>query len=150
MHKNLATKSPLALFIVAFLAITPMSVQANDITVYKNPSCGCCNKWVTHLRQNGFKVSTHDVKNVVPHKIKLGVTPQLASCHTAVIAGYTIEGHVPAAEIKRLLSEKPNIKGLSVPRMPRGTPGMEGKVKDSYDVVAFDSEGKTSVYKHYK
>lgn len=143
-------KASLTVIAATFLAATMVPVQASDIVVYKSPSCGCCSKWVTHLRKNGFTVSAHDVQSVVPHKIRLGVTPQLASCHTAEVAGYTIEGHVPAADIKRLLTQRPNIRGLAVPRMPRGSPGMESRVTDAYDVLTFDAKGKTSVYSHYE
>ncbi len=136
--------------LVAAWAVVAVPAQASEITVYKSPTCGCCKKWVKHLRDNGFKVKAVDVKNVVPYKIKHGVTQPLASCHTALVDGYTIEGHVPAADIKRLLKEKPKIKGLAVPGMPMGTPGMEGRRKDAYDVVTFDAKGKTGVFSHYK
>lgn len=101
------------------------------------------------MRDNGFSVKTHDVQSVVPYKIKNGVTPTLASCHTAVVNGYTIEGHVPAVDIKRLLREKPNIIGLAVPGMPMGSPGMEGPRKDAYNVVSFDAEGNMKVFSSY-
>jgi len=121
-----------------------------DITVYKSASCGCCKKWVSHLEQNGFNVKSVDVKDVIPYKIKYGVTPQLASCHTAVIEGYTIEGHVPASDIKKLLKQKPKLVGLSVPQMPVGTPGMEqGNRKDPYQVIGFDKNGRRIVFTDY-
>ena len=137
----------------ALVAVLTMSLPAwaePEITVYKSPSCGCCNKWVKHLEENGFKVKAEDVSDVIPYKIKYGVTPQLASCHTAVIEGYTIEGHVPASDIKRLLMEKPALQGLSVPQMPVGTPGMEqGDRKDPYQVISFDRDGRTGVFTDY-
>ncbi len=136
--------------VVAFVVLIALPVHATEIIVYKSPTCGCCKKWVKHLRNNGFEVKAVDVKNIVPYKIKHGVTQPLASCHTALVDGYTIEGHVPAADIKRLLKERPKIKGLAVPGMPMGTPGMEGHRKDAYDVVTFDTKGKTGVYSHYK
>lgn len=138
------------LTVVTFATLIALPVYATEVVVYKSPTCGCCKKWVKHLQDNGFKVKAVDVKNVVPYKIKHGVTQPLASCHTALVDGYTIEGHVPAADIKRLLKEKPNIKGLAVPGMPMGTPGMEGHRKDPYDVVTFDAKGNTGVYSHYK
>jgi hypothetical protein len=138
------------LAVAAFTALIALPVHATEITVYKSATCGCCKKWVKHLRDNGFEVNAVNVKNVVPYKIKHGVTQPLASCHTALVDGYTIEGHVPAADIKRLLKEKPKIKGLAVPGMPMGTPGMEGPRKDAYDVVTFDAKGKTGVYSRYK
>lgn len=117
------------------------------VTVYKSPSCGCCGKWVDHLRANGFRVTVHDVQNVEPFKERYGVPQRLGSCHTATVNGYVIEGHVPAADIRRLLAEKPKVKGLAVPGMPVGSPGMEqGNVKEPYDVVSFDETGRSAVY----
>jgi len=131
---------------------TPQKLSLiNTITVYKSPSCKCCNKWVNHLSKNGFTVKAIDVKYVRPYKIKAGVTPKLASCHTGFINGYAIEGHVPASDIKSLLKRKPKISGISVPAMPVGTPGMEqGNRKDLYDVVSFDQKGNVKVYKSYR
>jgi len=118
-----------------------------EITVYKSPTCGCCTKWIDHLEQNGFKVKALNVKDVVPYKIQSGVTPELASCHTAFIDGYTIEGHVPANDIKRLLRERPKVDGLAVPGMPIGSPGMEqGNHKDKYNVISFDKKGNKKVF----
>ena len=117
------------------------------VTVYKSPTCGCCSKWIDHLKQNGFKVEAHNVKDVTPYKIQSGVTPELASCHTAIIDGYIIEGHVPASDIKRLLRERPDVVGLAVPGMPIGSPGMEqGNHKDKYNVIAFDKKGNKKVF----
>lgn len=136
----------------AGLLFSSWLMAAPEITVYKSSTCTCCSKWVTHLEKNGFKVNAIDVKDVVQYKIKYGVTPQLASCHTGIIEGYAIEGHVPAADIKRLLKEKPtDIIGLSVPKMPVGTPGMEHPTrKDPYKVISFDKDGKGSVFSEYK
>lgn len=120
---------------------------APRVTVYKSPTCGCCGKWVDHLKASGFSVTVHDVQSVEPFKERYGVPRNLASCHTATVAGYAIEGHVPADLIKRLLAEKPRVKGLAVPGMPVGSPGMEqGNVKEPYDVVSFDETGRTAVY----
>jgi len=137
-----------SLFLLGASLIT-MSAMAAEITVYKSPTCGCCKKWVSHLRDNGFTVVAHDVQSVVPYKIKNGVTQELASCHTATVNGYTIEGHVPASDIKRLLKEKPKITGLAVPGMPMGSPGMEGNRKDAYNVVSFDADGNLKVFSSY-
>lgn len=107
------------------------------ITVWKDPNCGCCDAWVEHLRRNGFTstvIVTRDVKAI---KMQRGVPAELASCHTAEIAGYTIEGHVPARAILRLLAEKPMGRGLAVPGMPIGSPGMEGGKPETYDVMLF-------------
>ncbi len=120
--------------------------QAEDIMVYKSPTCGCCNGWVRHLQDNGFNVKTKDLSNVSPLKRELGVIPQHASCHTAVVDGYVVEGHVPAEDIKRLLKERPAVTGITVPGMPMGSPGMEGPYKDRYKVLAFDKTGKTTVF----
>jgi len=126
------------------------AVAAEEITVYKSPTCGCCKKWVAHLEQNGMQVSAHDVADVVPYKKQGGVTPATASCHTAMVEGYVIEGHVPAADIKRLLSERPQARGLAVPGMPVGSPGMEqGSRKDPYKVLLIHNDGSTSVYSQY-
>jgi len=136
---------------IAAMMFNVIAYAGDDITVYKSATCGCCNKWINHLEQNGFKVKGVDVDNVIPYKIKYGLTPRLASCHTAVIEGYTIEGHVPAKDIRRLLKEKPDLIGLSVPQMPVGTPGMEqGNRKDPYQVIGWDKNRKESVFTDYQ
>lgn len=110
------------------------------MVVHRNPTCGCCHKWVEHLVANGFTVTVNDVPTMRIVKAKLGVPPDLASCHTAEIGGYVVEGHVPAGAIKRLISEKPEARGLAVPGMPAGSPGMEGGEPETYDVVLFGAE----------
>ncbi len=117
-----------------------------EVTVYKSPTCGCCKKWERHLRDNGFKVTTHDVGDLRPIKAKYGVRPALAACHTALVNGYVVEGHVPADVIKRLLVEKPRVAGITVPGMPAGSPGMEGPRKERYRVLTFGGESGTQVY----
>lgn len=118
-----------------------------ELTVYKSPTCGCCTKWVTHLEENGFEVISHDVSDVQVIKQKYGVRHDLASCHTAMVNGYVIEGHVPASDIKRFLSNPPsNAAGLTVPGMPMGSPGMEGPRKDNYNVYTFSKDGKIEVF----
>lgn len=143
----------LAVFSVSlFIGYNFMSKPANaaeEIMVYKSPTCGCCNKWVTHLENEGFKVKTENVANMNPVKEKFGVRGDYQSCHTAKIGKYFIEGHVPAADIKRLLKEQPDIKGLTVPGMVTGSPGMEGDRKDPYNVLAIDKNNKPSVYSKY-
>jgi hypothetical protein len=126
------------------------SAATSTIEVYKNPYCSCCTEWVKHLQQNGFTVNTHEVEDTSEHRKKFGMPEALGSCHTGTIQGYALEGHVPAAEIKRLLAEKPKAVGLSVPGMPIGSPGMEGARKDSFDVLLVQQNGKHSIYKHYK
>jgi hypothetical protein len=119
------------------------------INVYKSEFCGCCEEWVKHLKANGFTVKTRNVDNPSDYREKAGIPNQLGSCHTGIVAGYALEGHVPASEIKRLLKEKPKAKGLAVPAMPMGAPGMEGPRKDPYDVLLVQANGRTAVYKHY-
>lgn len=135
-------------FVAAFLLSTN-PVGAQKITVYKSPSCGCCSKWVRHLEENGFDVKVHDRRDLEPIKDNLGVNPKYQSCHTAVVDNYVIEGHVPADDIQRLLAEKPHIKGLMVPGMPMGSPGMEGPRKDRYSVLAVDKQDGSTVFSQY-
>ena len=123
--------------------------QMKDILVYKSPTCGCCKKWVQHLESEGFNVTTKNMSNMNPIKNEIGVKRQFQSCHTAKIGKYFIEGHVPAKDIKKLLKDKPDIKGLAVPGMPMGSPGMEGHRKDNYDVVAIDKSNEGTVYSSY-
>lgn len=120
------------------------------IEVYKSPSCGCCGDWIKHLRANGFEVRAHDVNDSGEYRRRYGVPDLLASCHTGVVAGYAIEGHVPAREIKRLLAERPKAAGLAVPGMPAGSPGMEGPKSDPYDVLLFDASGRTQIFASYR
>lgn len=116
------------------------------VVVYKSPTCGCCTKWVDHMREAGFRLEVHDVPNVAPIKAQHGVTHDLQSCHTALVDGYVFEGHVPAEVIRRFLAERPMFAGLAVPGMPMGSPGMEGPYKDRYDVIAFRRDGAREVY----
>ena len=130
------------------LLLGQKSAHAADVVVYKSPTCGCCKKWVSYLEQNGYAVEVHNESRSQLSSIKagMGVPRDLQSCHTAKIGGYIIEGHVPADVIARLLKEKPQIKGLAVPGMPMGSPGMEGPRKDSYDILALEENGKTSIF----
>jgi hypothetical protein len=116
------------------------------IKVYKTPQCGCCKAWVDHLSSNGFQAETVDMPDLSLVKQKYGVTPALESCHTAVVGNYVVEGHVPADVIKRLLEERPAVVGIAVPGMPAGSPGMEGAMKERYDVLTFDRAGRSRVY----
>ena len=131
-------------------AATPKAQSSElkaTVTVFKDPNCGCCKAWVEHLRKHAFTVVAKDTSDVATFKRSGRVPERLYSCHTAFVNGYVIEGHVPAEDIKRLLSEKPKIAGLAVGGMPIGSPGMEvGKRKDPYDVVAFTRDGGTTVY----
>ncbi len=118
---------------------------ATPVTVYKSPTCGCCGEWIKHMRANGFSVTVHDVPDVTPYRRRSMVPDYLASCHTALVEGYAIEGHVPAADIRRLLRERPRVIGLSVPGMVVGSPGMEQGPPQPYSTIAFD-ERTTRVY----
>lgn len=123
--------------------------DAVAITVHRSPTCGCCELWVEHLRQNGFAVTVVDENDLAPLKQRLGVPGRLHTCHTAEVNGYVVEGHVPADVIHRMLQEKPtDIAGIGVPGMPRGSPGMEvpGLPAQSYAIIAFDREGGMKVY----
>lgn len=132
---------------MAFALLTPVEgAVAQDVTVYKSPTCGCCAKWVDHLRQNGFKVEINDVRSVDPIKTERGVPRDLASCHTAIVGDYVVEGHVPAEVLKRLLTERPRVAGIAVPGMPAGSPGMEGPTSQRYDVMSFDAKGNKALY----
>jgi hypothetical protein len=136
---------------LALALLRPTSALAHGmpaITVYKDPSCGCCTKWVEHLRAAGLRPSVHDRSDMDALKDSLGVPASLRSCHTAVVGRYVIEGHVPAADLERLVSSAPKrIVGIAVPDMPVGSPGMElGARRDRYDVIAFSANGTTSVF----
>ena len=118
------------------------------VSVYKSPTCGCCGDWVKHIRANGFRVETLEVADVAPLRRRYGVPDYLASCHTAVVGGYAIEGHVPASDIRRLLREKPKVKGLAVPGMVVGSPGMEQGPPQPYATLAFDDRGSRIFSRH--
>lgn len=138
--------APLALVGVLGAAAATSSSPAPEVTVYKSPSCGCCSNWVDHLKANGFTVVVHDQDDLSDTKAMLGVPGALTSCHTAVVAGYVVEGHVPAADLARFLKQKPKVLGLAVPGMPAGSPGMEGGTPVPYKVLTFDKNGGTTVF----
>lgn len=134
-----------------FSAEAEVLTEPMTIEVYRSEGCGCCGKWLAHLKANKFNVIDHLLENVDSVKKRYSVSPELASCHTALINGYVVEGHVPAADIMKLLAEKPKVLGISVPGMPMGTPGMEtGSNADAYDVLSFDQDKKTQVFNHYE
>jgi hypothetical protein len=129
------------------------AASTSGIEVWTGPGCGCCKDWVRHLQENGFEVLSHEGGNTEARK-RLGMPVRFGSCHTAEIGGYAIEGHVPAADIRRLVEERPEAVGISVPAMPRGSPGMDGpaygNVVDPYDVLLIDGVGNASVFQSYR
>ena len=134
------------------LAQPVASGAASMVQVWKDPNCGCCKDWIAHMEQNGFQTQTLDTGNSAMRQ-RLGMPQKLGSCHTALVNGYVLEGHVPAREVWRLLKDKPKALGLSVPRMPVGSPGMDGVVyggrKDPYDVLLVAKDGSTTIYQSY-
>lgn len=127
---------------------TALAAEApREVVVYRSPTCGCCAAWAEHLEAAGFEVEVRDTNDLGRVKAAAGVPARLQSCHTATVGDYVVEGHVPADAIVRLLNERPDVRGLAVPGMPIGSPGMEqGDRKDPYDILAFDEEGRTEVY----
>ena len=149
MRTNLIGKLFLVVLLFGFSIGVVFSSELG-ITVWKSATCGCCQKWVDYLRDSGFDVVAHDVGDVTPFKRHLGLTnPELYSCHTALIDGYVIEGHVPASDIRRLMAERPDILGLTAPGMPKMSPGMHSVEPKGYDVLQFDKHQQLSVFSHY-
>lgn len=141
----------------AFLAISLLVINVGvraenvDIVVYRSPTCTCCGKWLEHLKQNNFNVKDVVTDDVQAIKDKYGITREMASCHTAIVDGYVVEGHAPANDIKTLLKTKPKVVGIAVPGMPSGTPGMEmGGKKEPYNVMSFDRENHYQIFNSYK
>ncbi|MGQ0793511.1 MAG: DUF411 domain-containing protein [Deltaproteobacteria bacterium] len=129
----------------------PQKPQAKPlITVYKSPKCGCCSKWVEYMRKNGFEVVANNTSEMAQIKAKYGVPSGFGSCHTSLVDGYVVEGHVPVHVVERLLKERPKVAGITVPDMPMGSPGMEGEYNESYEVFTFDASGKREVYEIIK
>ncbi len=125
---------------------SPRTSNAQEVTVHMSPSCGCCGDWVKHLEADGFHVERRMVEDVSMARKTYGVPTALASCHTAVVDGYVVEGHVPASDIRRLLAERPRAVGLSAPGMPAGSPGMEGAGAEPYETVLFRADGSADVF----
>ena len=119
---------------------------APKVLVYKSPTCGCCSNWVDHMAEAGFETTVRDVTDLSTLKRELGVPATLASCHTALVDGYLLEGHVPADVALKFLTEKPQAAGLAVPGMPMGSPGMEGPTSEPYDILLFRRDGTSQVY----
>ena len=137
-------------FILTLLLAGPVTAQGagQRVEVWKSPTCGCCGKWVEHLRAAGFDVQVKDSARMSTVKSQLGVPDDLQACHTAKVGGYVVEGHVPAADIVELLAKKPDVSGISVPGMPMGSPGMEvpSGEKEPFETLTFDRSGKTKVF----
>ena len=132
-------------------AVQPEPVDSPLITVYKSATCGCCKAWVSHLERNGFTVQAHDVGNMYEYKVRAKLGAGLGSCHTAFVDGYAVEGHVPAEDLKRMLREKPDISGLTVPGMPVGSPGMEmpGRLAAPFQVMSYKDGKVVGVFSDY-
>lgn len=140
---------PIAVVLTVFTLATVIArpgLAAESVDVYKSLYCGCCGKWVDHIKAAGFKVRTHEVNDVPAARQHLGMPERLGSCHTAKVASYVVEGHVPATDIQRLLKERPKALGLAVPSMPPGSPGMESPRPMPYQTLLVQPDGKTSVY----
>ena len=147
----------LKLILSTVLLAGSLSIQAEEtvvdkeMTVYRSPTCGCCGKWIEHAKQNHFKINDIVSDDMAAIKQKFGVPEKMASCHTAIVDGYVIEGHVPAADIEKLLQTKPKVVGIAAPGMPMGSPGMEmGGRQADYDVMSFDSAGNYQVFSEHK
>lgn len=144
----------IALFTVLIMLCTLLWAAEDrkpELTVYKTPWCGCCTKWVDHMNENGFSVTAVEVEDIEVYKQQYGIPTNLSSCHTALVGGYVIEGHVPAADVLRLLQDRPDIHGLTVPGMPVGSPGMEmGTRVQPYDVLAIKHDGSVYTYNQYE
>ena len=127
-----------------------LSAKEREMVVYRSPSCGCCGGWIDYMKKQGFQTKAILTSDIEAVKQKYHVPDRLASCHTAIIDGYVVEGHVPVHDVKRLLQEKPNVAGISVPQMPVGTPGMEmGDRKDPFTVFSFDRQGRAKAFNKY-
>ena len=134
------------LAVILISAGSAWAQSASQVEIFKSPYCGCCEKWGEHLQQSGFKVNAHNVNDVPAARKNLGMPDRFGSCHTAKIGGYVIEGHVPAADIRRLLKEKPKAIGLAVPSMPPGSPGMETAKPVPYETLLVHTDGSATVF----
>ena len=124
-----------------------LSPEALQVTTFRSPTCGCCGAWIDHMKAAGFEVTDKVTEDMEGVKREHNVPEDLSACHTAIVGGYVVEGHIPAADVQRLLMEKPNVVGITVPGMPLGSPGMEsGNIKEPYEVLTFDQSGQTTVF----
>lgn len=124
----------------------PANAAPLEVEVFKSAYCGCCGQWVEHMRRAGFALKVTEVKDVTAQRERLKMPSAVASCHTATVGGYVLEGHIPAADVKRLLKEKPRALGIAVPSMPPGSPGMEGPQSIPYDTLLVNTDGSTAVF----
>ncbi len=152
LRRNFATMLPVAVIFALAFAITLTArsapAQAAEMVVYKSASCGCCKNWIAIKRRNGHSVKTKDLDDLTMIKKMAGVPEDFQSCHTAMVDGYVVEGHVPVKDVERLLRERPKVRGIAVPGMPAGSPGMGGEA-ERYNVVTFQPDGTSSVYSRY-
>jgi len=137
---------PSLLLASALTSASALAQSLPKVDVYKSPTCGCCGKWAEHMRSNGFKVEMHEVNDIPGNRKKLGMPDNFGSCHTSTIGAYVVEGHVPAADIKRLLKEKPKAIGLAVPSMPAGSPGMDMPNSPPYETLLVQPDGSSRVF----
>jgi hypothetical protein len=139
-----------ATLLLAVVSAAVIAAELPEAIVYKSPTCGCCGSWVAHMKANGFEVKVVEQNDVDSVKQRFGVPARLASCHTALVGGYVVEGHVPASAVKRLLREKPAALGVSAPGMPMGSPGMESPNPEPFKVQLFDERGQAKVFENYR
>ncbi|MEO8316398.1 MAG: DUF411 domain-containing protein [Pseudomonadota bacterium] len=153
LNRRQALLSGISVLLIPVAAQAQVQPGATLVEVWKSPSCGCCKDWIAHLEASGFRAIVHDTGNAAMRS-QLGIAPKYGSCHTARVAGYAIEGHVPASDIRRLLKERPKAAGLAVPGMPVGSPGMDGREyggrKDPYDVLLIATDGNASIYQSHR
>ena len=137
---------PSLLLVSALASASALAQSLPKVDIYKSPSCGCCGKWIEHMKSNGFKVEIHEVTDISGNRKKLGMPDKFGSCHTSKIGAYVVEGHVPAADVKRLLKEKPKAIGIAVPSMPPGSPGMDIPNSPPYETLLVQSDGSNQVF----
>lgn len=140
------TQRSIRALVAASLLVLGSVAHAATLTVMKSPACGCCAKWIEHAEKHGFTVKVVNVDDIMAVKAKAGIPDEFASCHTTMVGGYVVEGHVPAADIKKLLAQKPKAKGIAVPGMPGGSPGMEHSGKQPFQTLLLKADGSTSVF----
>jgi len=152
VKKGLVIGLAIVALVLSGAALIRTAEAGPQITVYKSPACGCCNDWIDHLEEEGFQVTAVNADNMPVIKAANGIRTEISSCHTALVEGYVVEGHVPGSTLKRFLSESPEMAGLTVPGMPVGSPGMEmpGQPAQPYDVLSIDPAGNTEVYESFR